>query len=182
MDTPNPLEVRQLVQRCQTGKDASAFDQLVRLHQSALRYSLRQLTGWDEDLADDIAQDTLLRAYQSIHSFQASAKFSTWLYRIAYNRFIDHCRKKQLPLADSDPPDEPEYLPAEDLHRDLARAMLHLTESQRVALHLSLHRECTHGEIADIMNCPLGTVKSHILRGREKLQEVLAEWRVEQLL
>lgn len=178
----------QLVQRCAKQKDVQAFEYLVERHQSKLRYSLRQLTGWDEALADDIAQDTFLKAYRSIHSFKATAKFSTWLYRIAYNEFVDYCRKNKLAI-------DPDLDVVEtfdkgatrgdsikDLHRDLARAMLLLSAEQRVALHLTLHRECTQVEVAEIMECPLGTVKSHILRGRERLQQILADWREEVII
>lgn len=182
MQTDITEQVRWLVERCVQQKDVRAFDELVRLHQSMLRYSLRQLTGWDEGLADDIAQETFLKAYQSIGSFHASAKFSTWLYRIAYNLFIDHSRRqKRSPVGDTEVSEDSiqSVDQHQDLHRDLARAMLMLTEQQRMALHLSLHRQCTQAEVADIMDCPLGTVKSHILRGKEKLQEVLADWREE---
>lgn len=181
----------QLIQRCVQQNDVHAFESLVERHQSRLRYSLRQLTGWDEALADDIAQEAFLKAYRSIHSFKATAKFSTWLYRIAYNEFIDYCRKNRLDI-DSNFPDldgaaafdsvATNSESNKDLHRDLARAMLLLSAEQRVALHLTLHRECTQLEVAEIMECPLGTVKSHILRGRERLQQILADWREEILL
>lgn len=182
MQTDNTEQIRRLVESCVQKKDPHAFDELVKLHQSMLRYSLRQLTGWDKALADDIAQETFLRAYKSIGSFQASAKFSTWLYRIAYNEFIDQNRWQKRSENDGMAISNEEIYSVDDnqdLHRDLARAMLTLTEQQRVALHLSLHRQCTQAEVADIMGCPLGTVKSHILRGKEKLQEVLADWREE---
>ena len=63
------------------------------------------------------------------------------------------------------------------LHRDLSLAMATLSLEQRSAIHLSLHRECTHQEISDIMGVPLGTVKTHINRGRKQLQRRLANWR-----
>lgn len=173
---------KELIQRCVHRGDAHAFDALVIRHQSALRYSLRQLTGWNEDLADDLAQNTFIKAYRGLGSFRASAKFSTWLYRIAYNEFVSHCRKHRIEFSDGGEDLDGYSAPAdqsEDLHRDLARAMLSLSEEQRAALHLTLHRQCTQQEVAEIMDCPLGTVKSHILRGREKLQIALADWREE---
>lgn len=174
----------ELIERA-AGGDSGAFDQLVCLHQSKLRYSLRQLTGWDESWADDIAQETFIRAYRSLASFRSGSKFSTWLYRIAYNEFVDQSRKRkstQSMSTESVPEfEEQAETPTqrEDLHRDLARAMLALSEEQRAALHLSLHRQYTQAEVADVMGCPIGTAKSHILRGKEKLQEVLADWREE---
>jgi RNA polymerase sigma-70 factor (ECF subfamily) len=172
----------ELIRRCVNQGDARAFELLVERHQSALRYSLRQMTGWDQDLADDLAQNTFIKAFKGLTSFRANAKFSTWLYRIAYNEFVSHCRKHKLETSGGGEDLDRFSAPAErnqDLHRDLAIAMLSLSPEQRSALHLTLHRQCTQQEIAEIMDCPLGTVKSHILRGREKLQIALADWREE---
>ena len=75
-------------------QDQQAFGQLVTRHQSMVRNSLRQLTNWDDGLADDLAQETFIQAYQNLHQFDGRAKFSSWLYRIAYNQFLQHCRKQ----------------------------------------------------------------------------------------
>jgi len=69
-----------------------AFAELVKRYQSPLRYSLRQLTGWNEALADDLAQETFIKAYKALPGYQGKAKFSSWLYRIAYNEMISHFR------------------------------------------------------------------------------------------
>lgn len=169
-----------LIARVVEKNDQRAFAELVKRYQSQLRYSLRQLTGWDHALADDLAQETFIKAYRSLRQFRGDAKFFTWLYRIAYNNFAAHMRSRkpeeQLDenamesLADAREPES-------DLHRDLARAMLALSPDQRMALHLHMQRELSHQEVADVMQCPLGTVKSHILRGREKLQSILSSWR-----
>ena len=81
-----------LVDRVVASDCRDSFSALVERHQSDLRYSLRQMTGWDEALADDLAQETFMRAYQSMASYKADAKFSSWLYRIAYNQMISHYR------------------------------------------------------------------------------------------
>jgi|TARA_B110000908_G_scaffold50083_1_gene61201 RNA polymerase sigma factor (sigma-70 family) len=167
-----------------------AFAELVKRYQSPLRYSLRQLTGWNEALADDIAQETFIKAYKALASFQGKSKFSSWLYRIAYNLMLSHFRvarnrelsgglngqeQQSLWLDNSREPVTAD--PSLQLHRDLAKAMNHLNNNQRMALHLSLHRECTQQEISDIMNIPLGTVKSLITRGKALLREQLADWK-----
>lgn len=175
------LDDHTLIDRVVRGGDARAFAELVRRYQSQLRYSLRQLTGWNHALADDLAQETFIRAYKSLHQFRGESRFYTWLYRIAYTCFLAHRRsaRPEEPLADEPgiaaPGSEPAA--ATDLHRDLARAMQVLQPPERMALHLHLHRELTHEEIAEIMDCPLGTVKSHIQRGREKLRTALSAWR-----
>lgn len=168
-----------LINRVIETDDRHAFAELVKRYQSQLRYSLRQITGWDEALADDLAQETFIKAYKSIRQFRGDARFFTWLYRIAYNCFLAHRRslKPEDALVEEDLPD-----PGHDqqremaLHRDLARAMAVLSPEQRMALHLFLHQEMTHQEIADVMDSPLGTVKSHIQRGRQRLQEQLQAW------
>jgi len=167
-----------------------AFAELVKRYQSPLRYSLRQLTGWNEALADDLAQETFIKAHSALSSFQGKAKFSSWLYRIAYNLMLSHFRvarnreltgglrgqEEQSLWHDNDY----EAIVSNEslqLHRDLAQAMKYLSDNQRMALHLSLHRECTQQEISDIMSIPLGTVKTLITRGKASLREQLADWK-----
>src|SRR5262252_4342651 len=90
----------QLIARVLVQDDRHAFSELVRRHQSTVRASLRRLTG-NHALADDLAQETFLLAYRNLRSFRQEAKFSTWLYRIAYNVFLADARKmKESPLAD----------------------------------------------------------------------------------
>ena len=170
-----------LIQRAVANPGSSAFTELVKRHQSSLRYSLRQLTGGDLGLADDIAQETFIRAHRTLAGFRGDAKFSTWLYRIASRLLIDHHRKRRETLGrDQDIQERADPGVAEneaqDLHRDLARAMLHLSIDQRLVLHLTLMRDYTQTEVADLLDWPLGTVKSHIQRGRERLQQVLSDW------
>ena len=178
----------ELIGRAVHQQDQLAFGQLVTRHQSRLRNSLRQLTNWDESLADDLAQETFIQAYQNLHQFDGRAKFSSWLYRIAYNQFLQFCRKQaskkrsaeleELDGSEANPKDKP----AEDkrnnnhLHKALAAALAELEPKRRCVLHLLLHRECTQQEIANILQMPLGTVKTHINRGRAELQSALADF------
>lgn len=173
-----PSDDLTLIRRAGRNDDHEAFAELVRRYQSRLRYSLRQLTGYNEALADDLAQETFIKAYRRLDSFRGDAQFFTWLYRIAWRCFSDHCRRQGWQQADKPPP-ETGYSVGErdDLHVDFARALMRLPPEQRVAVHLHLHREFTHSEIAEIMGCPLGTVKSHIARGRLVLQKHLEDWK-----
>lgn len=174
-----PTEDGTLIARVVAENDHRAFAQLVNRHQSKLRYSLRQLTGWDEASADDLAQETFIKAYKALGSFRGDANFATWLYRIAYNCFAAHIRAQRPMLRlDEKTHDDQSYDAdtAHALHRDFAMALQQLPGNQRVALHLHLQRELTHQEVAEVMNCPLGTAKSHIRRGREKLKLLLAGW------
>src|SRR6202166_2863747 len=94
-----PVSDAQLIARAVVQDDRHAFGELVRRHQSAVRSTLRRLTGGNIAQADDLAQETFLLAYRNLKSFRQEAKFSTWLYRIAYNVFLADARKiKELPM------------------------------------------------------------------------------------
>src|SRR5262244_1719780 len=98
----------QLIARVLVQDDRHAFGELVRRHQSTVRACLRKLTSGNAALADDLAQETFLLAYRNLKSFRQEAKFSTWLYRIAYNVFLADARKmKEVSL--------PEETEVEDL-------------------------------------------------------------------
>jgi len=172
--------------------DQYAFGELVKRNQSGVRHSLRQLSNWNEALADDLAQETFIQAYKGLHKFNRKSKFSSWLYRIAYNQFLQHCRsnnaqKNFAEFADYDEQElsnsaqhatqdeQTENAPGK-LQQQLARLLVDLKPERRSVLHLLLHRQCTHQEIATIMALPLGTVKTHITRGREFLQLKLVDW------
>jgi RNA polymerase sigma factor (sigma-70 family) len=168
-----------LIKRVQQYDDQQAFAELVGRYQSRLRYSLRQLTGHDESLADDLAQETFIKAYKNLPRFHGNSHFFTWLYRIAWRCFADYCRSnKAAQVSSTSDCPEPSYTTQDrdNLQLDFARALMNFTPEQRMVLHLHLQREFTHRDIAKIMGCPLGTVKSHIQRGRIKLQKYLEAW------
>ena len=179
------LDEAKLVALAVSENSQLAFSELVNRHQSNLRYSLRQLTNWDQALADDLAQDTFIQAFKELAKFRQDAKFSSWLYRIGYNVFLQHVRKKSLDTQSID--DQPlltnqlEQAPAADddteVHQQVAKLLAGLDPERRSVLHLFLHRQNTQQEISDIMGIPLGTVKTHINRGRVVLQDGLQDWR-----
>lgn len=154
--------------------DVAAFGILVRRHQSALRGFLRRLTRGDHALADDLAQETFLEAQRKLSQFQGNGSFSGWLYAIAWSRFLMETRKRKLePLDDAD-----EQIVAEPdsaMKLDLERAMTKLRPPERAALTLCFALELPHGEAANVMGISLGTLKSHVARGREKLKILLKD-------
>ena len=79
-----------LIELALDGNDQRAYGELVNRHQSNLRYSMRQLTDWNEALADDLVQDTFIQAFKQLHKFRYQAKFSSWLYRIGYNMSVSY--------------------------------------------------------------------------------------------
>ena len=168
-----------LVARILVKDDHHAFAELVRNHQSAIRGLLRQLTRGDLALADDLAQETFLRAYKNIRSFRGEAKFSTWLYRIAYNCFREDARKRKELVGIDETQLEAEQDPQTvdpALRHDLMHALQLLPLHERSAILLCCQNGLSHDEAARVLDIPLGTVKTNVLRGREKLKKTLAAW------
>jgi RNA polymerase sigma-70 factor (ECF subfamily) len=174
-----PLTDADLVARVLLDEDQNAFSELVRRHQSAVRGLLRQLTRSDFALADDLAQEAFLKAYKNIRSFRGEAKFSTWLYRIAYNCFREDARKRKELVGIDETQLEAEHDPGTvdpALRQDLAQALQLLPLHERTAVLLCCQNGLSHDEAARVLEIPLGTVKTNVLRGREKLKKTLAVW------
>lgn len=169
---------RALVARALLGDDRRAFEHLLRRHQGMVRAQLRRLLQGDHARADDLAQETFLLAWRKLHQFRGDARFSTWLYRIAYSCFLQMQRKKAPGVTALDGDADPLALhpSATDLQLDVERAMRHLSSAEQTVLLHCVQLGLSHGEAAYVLQMPLGTVKSHALRGKAKLRAVLAEW------
>lgn len=168
-----------LVARVLVDDDQNAFGELVRRHQSAVRGLLRQLTRTDVALADDLAQQTFLRAYKNIRSFRGEARFSTWLYRIAYNCFREDARRRKELVGIDEEQLQTQHDPQvadPALRHDLMRALNLLPLNERSAVLLCCQNGLSHDEASRVLDIPLGTVKTNVLRGREKLKRMLADW------
>ena len=170
---------RALVARALLGNDRRAFEQLLRRHQGMVRAQLRRLLRGDEAAADDLAQETFLLAWRKLDQFRGEARFSTWLYRIAYSCFLQACRKHPR-FADGARHDEAERVsapePARDMQLDFERAMRRLSPAEQVVLLHCVQMELSHEETACVLAMPLGTVKTHATRGKAKLKTWLAAW------
>lgn len=168
-----------LVARVLLGDDRRAFEQLVRRHQGMVRAQLCRLLHGDEAAADDLAQETFLLAWRKLDQFRSEARFSTWLYRIAYSCFLQVCRTKAwaTPRAAEDGAEElPAPANAMDLRLDLARAMRHLSAAEQAVLLHCVQLGLSHEEAAYVLQMPLGTVKTHATRGKAKLKTWLSAW------
>ncbi|MBI5069843.1 MAG: RNA polymerase sigma factor [Deltaproteobacteria bacterium] len=162
----------ELVARVLAGDDRRAFAELVRRHQSMVRGLLRRLCAGDAARADDLAQETFLRAYQKLGTWRGGARLSTWLCAVAYHGWLSQARRAPQPLPPEPDPVRPAAEAADD-RSDLLRALASLREEERAALALAYGEELTHEEAAEILRCPVGTLKTHILRGKEKLRKLL---------
>lgn len=150
-----------------------AFGQLVEAHQEPVRRFLRRLTGGDEMLADDLAQETFIRAWERIGTFRQLSGFETWLLRIAYRVFLDEKRKAVVPEAEQTR--EPSESSGErwSLHHDLDQALATLSETERTCVVLQCIEGQSIREISQITGIPENTVKSHLLRGKKNLANYL---------
>ena len=147
----------------------------VRACQGQLRRFLASLCG-DAVLADDIAQETLVRAYVTSAGFKGN--FKAWLFKIAYNCFIDNLRRVPPPALDVDSPEARHIAGGEasDVafrHEDLQRALSRIPEKERTALILHYFEDLPIKEIAVIMACPTGTVKYYLSSGRNHLKRFI---------
>lgn len=169
-----------LVRAVQSTDDRAAFTELVHRHQSQVRIVLRRLTRGDAGLADDLAQETFVLAWRNIRHFRFEARFSTWIYRIAINAWRSEARRKrELPLeldADELPVEAGlvEEMPDVVSRVDLERAMATLSEGERAAIAACYYADLSHEEAAQALGIPVGTVKTHVLRGKAKLKARLA--------
>ena len=170
----------ELIVRVVDSDDRAAFGELVRRHQSAVRNFTRNLTGGDAALADDLAQETFIQAYRSLSRYRGESAFPTWLLGIAHNRWRNARRQKRehVPFDPDEAAHEtvPSPAPAADLRHDLADALRRLSPDEQTAVHLCYQQGLSHSEIATVLDWPLGTVKTNLARGKEKLRQLLAVW------
>jgi RNA polymerase sigma-70 factor (ECF subfamily) len=152
-----------------------AFDELVRRYQSPVRRFFLHQTLGDEQLSDDLAQDTFIKAYTNIGKFRGLASFQTWLMRIAYNVFYDYTRSHKQ-LADmNNVPERQNSQESPTLKIDLYHALALLKPDERTCITLQLIDGYDIAGIAKITQMKEGTVKSHLSRGKEKLANYLKQ-------
>ena len=170
------------------GGDVESFNQLILRWERPIYALAYRVIGREED-ARDVCQDTFLRAYRALNGFRGQAKFSSWLYRIALNLCRDWMRRERrapvvqapedmdlMDLAAAREPSESieDRVGRHDLTRAVERAMALLTEEQRTAIVLKEYQGLTFQEIADLLGCPLSTVKTRLYQGLTVLRRELA--------
>ena len=152
------------------------FSEIVRAHQGAVRTFLRRLTR-NPAQADDLAQLTFIRAYEQNPGMTDILSPRSWLFKIAYRTFVDQYRKaSRRAELDAERGDDETATPIPGLSIDVERAMGRLEPECRAVVMLCLGYGMTHQDVARITNIPLGTVKSHVSRGKNKLRTFLAAY------
>ena len=171
-----------LVTQVAVSGNRRAFDELVRRYQSPVRRFFLSQTMGDEQLSDDLAQDTFIKAYTNITSFRGLASFKTWIMRIAYNVFYDNCRKmrndklEMRNVNDKMKNDHSSFLTSHSSFKlDLYAALALLKPDERTCITLQLIDGYDIAGIAKITGLKEGTVKSHLSRGKEKLATYLRQ-------
>ncbi len=159
-------------------KNPAAFGELVRRHQGLVRGMLHRMCR-NHALADDLAQDAFIKAFEKVGSFKGTGSFKSWLCSIAYTQFLMSARKRkaadrvlekfQSGMEESEAPRDMGNVV------DLDRGLATLKDEERIAVVLCYSCGMSHSEAAEATGMPLGTVKSHVNRGRAKLQAFFAD-------
>jgi RNA polymerase sigma-70 factor, ECF subfamily len=166
----------ELVARVAGSNNQAAFQLLVERHQSAIRGFLRRLLNGDHGTADDLAQESFLLAYRKMHTLKSGGSFIAWLHSIAYRQFLQFTRKhprQQEMAGDPEPSHDPRH--ANDAEIIVQRLMGRVSPEERACMTLAYSAGMSHAEIGEVTGFPIGTVKSHIQRAKQKLQQWLVE-------
>jgi len=175
----------QLIDDCLRG-DTSAFSELVRKYQDRLFNTVYQFVGCRVE-AEDVVQDAFIQAFVKLPTFQRASAFYTWLYRIAFNVAVSRRRKWRPEMSIEatrdtigEEPLDPAESPAEALEREERAAQIHaaldkLSEEHRAVLVLREIEGLCYEEIAEVLDLPVGTVRSRLHRARGQLRDELSE-------
>jgi RNA polymerase sigma-70 factor (ECF subfamily) len=187
-----PTEEMELVRRARSG-DLEAYDELVKRYQERIYATVYHMTSNHED-ANDLAQDSFIKAFQALKSFKGGSSFYTWLYRIAVNKTINFLKQRKnrthMSLNDLDfnTENNPDLVALisdktprreaglSELQEKLNEALLKLSEPHRLVVVLHDVQGQSHEEIAKIMDCNIGTVRSRLFYARQQLQAWLTDY------
>lgn len=173
----------ELAIRAKSGDD-SAFTELMRRHYKGVLNFIYRFNNKVEG-CEDLTQEVFLRVYRSIKKYEPEAKFSTWLYKIATNLCLTNVKKKNLnlsldeikenvgDLADSKSETAYESIKRKEIKDKVMEAISLLPEKERVAITLCKYEGFSYNEVAEVLDCSVGAVKTHVYRGRMKLVEKL---------
>jgi len=191
-ETPVQTGEMELVRRAQKG-DLEAYDELIKRYQERIYATVYHMTSNHED-ANDLSQDAFIKAFQALKSFKGGSSFYTWLYRIAVNKTINFLkqRKNKLHMSLNDLDFNTENNPdlvalisdktprreagLKELSEKLNEALLKLSEQHRLVMVLHDVQGQSHEEIAEIMNCNIGTVRSRLFYARQQMQAWMADY------
>ena len=187
-----PVDEKALVRQAREG-DLEAYDQLMRCYQERIYATIYHMTANHED-ANDLAQESFIKAFQALKSFKGDSSFYTWLYRIAVNKTINFLKRRKdrihlsLNNLDLNAEHDPDLVALisdrtprreadlSELQEKLNEALLKLSELHRLVVVLHDVQGLSHDEIAKVMNCNIGTVRSRLFYARQQLQGWLSDY------
>ena len=152
--------------------DHHAFEALMEVHQNGIKNLLLKLLNFNERELDDLFQDTCTKIYRHMKSFKGASSFATWAYRIAYNTFLNaHQRQNRFQtLKDKLTFKKAQHTIAQqDRQMDIEKMIAILRPEEKAAIQLAYIQGFSHKDVAEILDCPVGTVKSYIKRGKERI-------------
>lgn len=180
-----------LIKRAQSG-DIAAFEALIEAYEQKVFHIAYRMAGNPDDAAD-MAQEILLKIFRNVGKFKGESKFSTWVYRVATNTCLDELKKAKrkaaysldeefeteegqlgVEVADTAPTPE-QRVEGQEIRDAITEAISRLSEEHRQIIILRDINGLTYEEVADILDCSLGTVKSRISRAREQLRKILSQ-------
>ena len=180
-----------LIKRAQSG-DVAAFEALIEAYEQKVFHIAYRMAGNPDDAAD-MAQEILLKIFRNVGKFKGESKFSTWVYRVATNTCLDELKKAKrkaaysldeefeteegqlgVEVADTAPTPE-QRVEGQEIRDAITEAISRLSEEHRQIIILRDINGLTYEEVADILDCSLGTVKSRISRAREQLRKILSQ-------
>jgi RNA polymerase sigma factor (sigma-70 family) len=170
-----------LIRAAKSG-DRDALIQLLRQIEKTVYRTAYYVLGNEQD-ALDAAQEALIRIYNKIHTYEEKAKFTTWVQRIVTNLCIDQVRKRKDSISIDEhelPLEDPQNVEGEvermDLSNDIKKAIEQLPEHHRAVIVLRYVQDLSYTEISDTLDLPINTVKSHLFRARQQLQQLLQDY------
>jgi RNA polymerase sigma-70 factor (ECF subfamily) len=190
--SPAPIEEMELVKRARKG-ELTAYDELVRRYQERIYATIYHMTANHED-ANDLAQEAFIKAFRALRSFKGGSSFYTWVYRIAVNKTINFLKQRRsrvhMSLNDLDfnAEHDPDLVALvsdktprreatlTELQEKLNTAMQKLSEPHRLVVTLHDVQGLSHEEVAKIMDCNIGTVRSRLFYARQQLQAYLSDY------
>lgn len=171
------IDELRLIAQCALGDNRKAFGQLVEAYQPQLRRFVMNLTGGDETLTDDLAQETFIKAYLNIRNFKGLSSFGTWIYRIAYNEFYSHMRSLHRTTDIDNATVRSDIADHSDAATETAltvnEALTLLNDNERAVVTLFYIEDKPIKQIALIVGMSENTVKSHLRRGKEHLKKLI---------
>jgi RNA polymerase sigma-70 factor (ECF subfamily) len=191
-EEPASIEESVLVNRARKG-DLAAYDDLVKRYQERIYATVYHMTSNHED-ANDLAQEAFIKAYQALKSFKGGSSFYTWVYRIAVNKTINFLKQRKnkahmsLDDLDFNAEHDPDLVALisdktprrevnlTELQEKLNAAMQKLSDAHRLVVTLHDVQGASHEEIAKIMDCNIGTVRSRLFYARQQLQAYLSDY------